>query len=123
MKKLINSMKDFFKKQDNFFCFLVILFVLSIIIDLLIIRNAYLPCKEKMIGCSKYLSYILVTNNIFLNFFWIENVVLIISSIIYSVKMFFKKKYLYILFCIVNILSCAIIWLSILALFSINFGL
>lgn len=102
-------------KKLNQFKILVILFFilfgLSVIFDGFIIYDYFNPCRIDMNKCGDSVIFNLVHDDDFLKIIGIENLLNIVMScfVIYSAKL--KKKYIFIVFGIISILSCFSLWL------------
>ncbi len=89
----------------------IILFILSIIGDVLIFYDFFDPCRTYMDGCSKSFTFNLVHSKYFLKCLAIENLFNIIISTFITQLSIKKKKYIWIILGIISIFSTFSLWL------------
>ncbi len=93
----------------------------SILIDILILLQAYDPCRINLNKeCS--LAYQLVGSTPFLYIIWIQNILAILISIIYIIISIIDKKWKNVLLGILGIITPAIVWTSTLGALNIIWG-
>lgn len=96
--------------------------ITSMIINILILFQAYDPCRiDVNKECS--LAYKIVGSNPFLYIIWIQNILAVLISIIYTIMNIIDKKWKKALLGIIGILSPAIVWTSTLGALDIIWGL
>lgn len=117
MKKIKQS-----KREKIIQIIFYIFFISSIIIDILILLQAYDPCRVHINKeCS--FAYKLVGSTPFLYVIWIQNILAIFISITYTILGIIDKKWKRIILGIIGIIIPAIVWTSTLGALDIIWGL
>lgn len=110
------------KKQKVLSIIFYILFVGSTLIDILIILQAYDPCR---IDANKkcLIAYKIVGTDSFLYITWVQSILAIFVSVIYTIMGVIDKKWKNIVLGILGVMIPAVVWTSTLGALDIIWGL
>lgn len=116
-----NKYSDYndFKTEKQLNHIFVFLFVLSFILNILIILSSKDICVNVSYAKCGF-SYKIVNNDLFFIFMWIENILSIVFALYKVVSGIIDKHYRFILFGLIDILIQPVIWTSLLGFLNIS---